>query len=60
VFNVLLALCMLAIFPLNRDAHLADMAAFLTGHYVGGWGEWAVRIIGGALLLSPPTPRSPT
>src|SRR5439155_1008100 len=50
--NVLLALFMLAIFPLNRDAHLADMAAFLTGHYVGAWGEWAVRIIGGILLLS--------
>src|SRR5690348_1190225 len=43
---------MLAIFPLNRDAHLADMAAFLTGHYVGAWGEWAVRVIGGILLLS--------
>src|SRR5204862_165486 len=42
----------LAIVPLNRDAHLADMLAFLTGHYVGGWGEWAVRIIGGTLLLS--------
>jgi amino acid transporter len=52
VFNVLLALFMLAIFPLNRDAHLADMAAFLSGFYVGPWGEWAVRIIGGILLLS--------
>jgi hypothetical protein len=52
VFNVLLALFMLAIFPLNRDAHLADMAAFLSGHYVGPWGEWAVRIVGGILLLS--------
>src|SRR5439155_4224202 len=50
--NVLLALFMLAIFPLNRDAHLADMAAFLSGFYVGPWGEWAVRIIGGILLLS--------
>lgn len=52
VFNVLLAIFMLAIFPINRDAHLADMAAFLTGHYVGPWGEWGVRIIGGILLLS--------
>jgi amino acid transporter len=52
VFNVLLAIFMLAIFPLNRDAHLADMAAYLTGFYVGGWGEWGVRIIGGILLLS--------
>src|SRR5439155_25147664 len=50
--NVLLALFMLAIFPLNRDAHLADMAAFLSGFYVGPWGEWAVRLIGGVLLLS--------
>ncbi|HEX8912717.1 MAG TPA: APC family permease [Humisphaera sp.] len=52
VFNVLLALFMLAISPINRDAHQADMAAFLTGHYVGPWGELAVRIIGGVLLLS--------
>ncbi len=52
VFNVVLALCMLAIFPINRDSHLEDMAAFLTGKYVGIWGEWAVRIIGGFLLLS--------
>jgi amino acid transporter len=52
LFNILLALCMLAIFPINRDAHLEDMAAFLTKHYVGVWGEWAVRIIGGLLLLS--------
>ncbi len=52
VFNVILALCVLAIYPINRDAHLEDMAAFLTGHYVGAWGEWAVRIVGGFLLLS--------
>jgi len=52
IFNVILALCMLAIFPINRDGHLEDMAAFLTGKYVGIWGEWAVRIIGGLLLLS--------
>ncbi|HWE02100.1 MAG TPA: APC family permease [Tepidisphaeraceae bacterium] len=52
VFNVVLALCMLAIFPINRDAHLEDMAAFLTGHYVGVWGEYAVRVIGGLLLIS--------
>jgi hypothetical protein len=52
IFNVLLAIFMLAIFPLNRDAHMNDMAAFLTGHYVGAWGELAVRFIGGALLLS--------
>jgi amino acid transporter len=52
VFNVILAICMLAIFPINRDGHLEDMAAYLTGKYVGHWGEWAVRIIGGLLLLS--------
>jgi amino acid transporter len=52
IFNVLLAVFMLAIFPINRDAHLEDMAAFLSGRYVGVFGEWAVRIIGGVLLLS--------
>jgi amino acid transporter len=52
IFNIILAICMLAIFPLNRDAHLEDMAAFLTGRYVGHWGELAVRVIGGFLLLS--------
>ena len=52
VFNIVLALAMLAIHPVNRDSHLEDMAAFLTGHYVGPWGEWAVRFIGGFLLLS--------
>ena len=52
VFNIVLALCMLAIFPINRDGHLEDMAAFLTGHYVGQWGEILVRIVGGLLLLS--------
>lgn len=52
LFNIVLAACMLAIHPINRDAHLEDMAAFLTGKYVGIWGEWAVRIVGGLLLLS--------
>jgi amino acid transporter len=52
VFNVLLALFMVAIPVINRDKHLADMAAFLSGHYVGAWGELAVRVIGGTLLLS--------
>ena len=52
VFNVVLALAMLAIFPLHREAHVNDMLAFLTTSYVGVWGEWAVRIVGGLLLLS--------
>jgi len=52
IFNIVLAIAMLAIHPINRDSHLEDMAAFLTGQYVGVWGEWAVRFIGGFLLLS--------
>lgn len=52
LFNVLLAVCMLAIFPLDRDRHFSDMLAFLSGHYLGGWAEWGVRVLGGMLLLS--------
>ncbi|MGA2232781.1 MAG: amino acid permease, partial [Tepidisphaeraceae bacterium] len=52
IFNVILGLAMLAIYPINRDAHLEDMAAFLTAHFVGHAAEIAVRIIGGILLLS--------
>jgi nucleotide-binding universal stress UspA family protein len=52
IFNVLLALAMVAITPLGREAHKEDMLAFMAGHYVGAWGEWPVRIIGGVLLLS--------
>jgi amino acid transporter len=52
VFNVLLTVAMLAIFPLDRDRHFNDMLAFLSGHYIGPWAEWAVRILGGLLLLS--------
>ncbi len=56
IFNVILALCVLAIFPLDRAAHYSDMLAYLAGHYTNGflhsWGEGTVRIIGGVLLLS--------
>ncbi|HWE96977.1 MAG TPA: APC family permease [Tepidisphaeraceae bacterium] len=52
VFNILLALCMVAIYPLPRDRHVADMLAYLSGTYVGVWGETAVRLVGGLLLLS--------
>ena len=52
IFNIVLALIMLAIFPINRDGHVEDMAAFLTGSFVGAWGEYAVRAVGGILLLS--------
>jgi len=52
VFNVVLTIVMLNVLPLHRDAHQSDMLAFLAGRYVGGWGEWGVRILGGLLLLS--------
>ncbi len=53
IFNIFLAVCMLAIVPpVNRDKHLGDMMAFLTDRFVGPWGAWGVRIIGGMLLLS--------
>jgi amino acid transporter len=52
VFNLLLAVVMLAIYPLDRQAHENDMLAFLSSLYVGHWAEWAVRILGGLLLLS--------
>jgi len=52
VFNIVLAIAMLAIFPIDRDAHVNDMMAFLSSKYVGIVGEWGVRILGGTLLLS--------
>jgi amino acid transporter len=52
IFNVILALFMIAIFPLDREQHVNDMLAFLASHYVGWIGEWGVRIVGGLLLLS--------
>jgi nucleotide-binding universal stress UspA family protein len=52
IFNIILALVMLAIFPINRDRHMEDMAAFLSAYYVGPIGMLAVRAIGGVLLLS--------
>jgi amino acid transporter len=52
IFNILLAIFMLNIFPLDREQHVNDMLAYLSLQYVGKWGEWAVRIVGGLLLLS--------
>lgn len=52
IFNIILALVMLAIYPINRDRHMEDMAAFLSSYYVGSIGMWAVRMVGGVLLLS--------
>ncbi len=51
-FNILLAVIMLSIHPLDRSAHSADMLAHIAYHYTGPWGEWPVRILGGLLLLS--------
>jgi amino acid transporter len=52
VFNVVLALLMHNLSPLPYDGHKEDMLAYLSAFYMGPWGEWAVRIIGGLLLLS--------
>jgi amino acid transporter len=52
VFNVVLALLMHNLFPMPHDAHKEDMLAFLSRFYMGPWGEWGVRVIGGTLLLS--------
>jgi amino acid transporter len=52
LFNVLLCIAMVAIQPLGREAHKEDMLAFMAFKYVGPWGEWPVRIVGGLLLLS--------
>ncbi|HEV7300861.1 MAG TPA: amino acid permease [Tepidisphaeraceae bacterium] len=52
LFNVLLALVMLSIFPLDREAHKNDMLAYIAKVRVGEWAEWCVRIVGGVLLLS--------
>jgi amino acid transporter len=52
IFNLLLAAAMCAISPLGRNGHEEDMLAYMAGHYVGAWGEWPVRILGGLLLLS--------
>lgn len=52
IFNIVLALFMINIFPLGYDEHKEDMLAFLSRAYLGGWAELAVRIIGGTLLLS--------
>ncbi|MGE5609920.1 MAG: APC family permease, partial [Bacillota bacterium] len=52
IFNLVLALAMVAVTSLGRHGHKEDMLAFLASTYVGPWGEWPVRIIGGLLLLS--------
>lgn len=51
VFNLLLAIIMIALAP-PREAHTEDMLAYMAHQYIGVWGEWPVRILGGLLLLS--------
>jgi amino acid transporter/nucleotide-binding universal stress UspA family protein len=55
--NVLLAIVMISLATpenpkLDRHGHTEDMLAYLAAFYVGHWGEWLVRIVGGLLLLS--------
>src|SRR6185436_13880127 len=52
IFNLILGLAMISIFPLSREAHKEDMLAYMAHMFLGPWGEWPVRIIGGLLLLS--------
>ncbi len=52
IFNIVLAVFMHNVYPLSHDGHKEDMLAFLSRFYVGAWGEWGVRTIGGTLLLS--------
>jgi amino acid transporter len=52
IFNLVLGAAMVAIRPLSRAGNTEDMLAFMAQHYVGPWGEWPVRILGGLLLLS--------
>jgi amino acid transporter/nucleotide-binding universal stress UspA family protein len=51
LFNLILAFAMVA-HPPARDAHTGDMMAYQAGFYVGKWGEFLVRGVGGLLLLS--------
>jgi len=52
IFNLIIAMIMVATSGVGREAHKEDMLAYLAGQYVGVWGEWTVRIVGGILLLS--------
>ena len=61
LFNLLLAVAMIALASpgagpggqvLSREGHTEDMLAYMAQVYIGPWGEWPVRIIAGALLLS--------
>jgi hypothetical protein len=53
IFNILLAFAMVSMLSdAQYEAHKEDMLAYLAHAYVGTWGEWAVRVVGGVLLLS--------
>jgi amino acid transporter/nucleotide-binding universal stress UspA family protein len=53
VFNILLGIAMVSRLSDAQNAdHKEDMLAFLASGYAGGWAEWAVRVVGGVLLLS--------
>ena len=53
IFNILLAAAMVMRLSDAQNAdHKEDMLAFLASGYVGAWGEIAVRVLGGVLLLS--------
>jgi nucleotide-binding universal stress UspA family protein len=63
LFNLLLAVVMVSLATpevarqegvgvLTRHAHTEDMLAYMARVYIGAWGEWPVRILGGLLLLS--------
>ena len=57
IFNVLLALAMVSQYgDADYVAHKEDMLAFLSSACVGGWGEVAMRVLGGVLLLSVANP----
>ena len=52
LFNLILAAAMCAISQMGRESHTEDMLAYMAKWYVGPYGEWPVRILGGLLLLS--------
>lgn len=53
VFNMLLAIIMISLANvMGRSDHVEDMLAYMAHQYLGIWGEWPVRIVGGLLLLS--------
>ena len=54
IFNILLAVCMVAIHASNAElsSHKDDMMAFLSLYYVGPWARLLVGVLGGVLLLS--------